>query len=134
LAHTYSIPWSVHKKKGYAGGSIWSTASVDPQTGYAYAGTGNPFNAGREYETTNSIIKMDLDPRRKTFGQIVGSNKGNVDQYFGELEQLYKLNPLCGLGLPATIEHPECLQVDADFGAQPNISEDAHGRTMVGDG
>jgi polyvinyl alcohol dehydrogenase (cytochrome) len=131
LAKGYTIPEAAHKK-GYAGGSIWSTMAIDPKTRYGYIGTGNPFSA-EEYKTTNAIVKIDLHRDRPTFGQIVGSYKGNADHYFGELKAV-EGNPACQAGLPATFEHPECLEVDLDFGAQPNIFRDSKGRLLVGDG
>src|SRR5207248_4341610 len=73
----WSIPardWS----KGYAGGAQWGTASVDPRTGYAYEGTGNPFNYDSEHHNTNAILKLDLDRNRRTFGQVVGVYKGDI--------------------------------------------------------
>jgi outer membrane protein assembly factor BamB len=135
LDRTYTIPpnaWA----RGYGGGGIWSTAAIDPATGYAYYGTGNPFNKTAEYPTTNAIIKLDMDPRRSTFGSIVASYKGEIDQ---RLEVLKKLtgpttckllpeNPIPPLPLPPFVpdlnqlkDSFACLQFDLDFGGSPNL-------------
>jgi polyvinyl alcohol dehydrogenase (cytochrome) len=123
LAHTYTIPrdrW----KKGYAGASMWSTISIDTSTGYGYVGTGNPFDYQKEYKTANAIAKIDMNPHRATFGQVVDSYKGNVDRYFPQ-----QLATCKGAAIPAL----ECGNLDLDFGAAPNIMRTGN-RTLVGDG
>lgn len=122
---TWTIPQNLWDE-GYAGGAIWSTIAVDTQTKYAYVGTGNPFNYDSEHERTNAMIKVDLDRRRSTFGEVVGSYKGDVEEYFPGLDAA-PCEPTTVLGL-------ECLRLDLDFGAQPQIFKDSDGNKIVGIG
>ncbi|HVL80021.1 MAG TPA: PQQ-binding-like beta-propeller repeat protein [Actinomycetota bacterium] len=109
---------------GYAGGGLWSTPAVDPETGHAYFGTGNPYSA-REHPHTNAIIKIDVDRQRSTFGKIVGSYKGIPDLYLANVT--YK--PAC----EQTHLMPHCEPLDIDFGGSANLWKDSRGRTIVGD-
>jgi polyvinyl alcohol dehydrogenase (cytochrome) len=125
----WSIPardWS----HGYAGGAQWGTVSIDPRTGYGYEGTGNPFNYDSEHRNTNAILKLDLDRRRPTFGQIVGSYKGDVESV---VEQGANLVPCSQVDQTpvSTVLGVECVRLDLDFGATPNLVRDATGRTLV---
>jgi len=76
-----------------------------------------------------------LDERRPepTFGEIVGSYKGNVDEYIDQSQlpcvDFNGQNPATypqGLG--------SCSDEDLDFGASPNLFTDASGRKLVGAG
>lgn len=125
IKKTYTIPRSLWKK-GYAGGSIWSTISIDEKTKYGYVGTGNPFNYDSEHKRTNAMLKIDLDRNRGTFGEIVGSYKGDVEEYFPVLSEL-PCDPTTTLGL-------ECVRLDLDFGAQPQIFKTSDGEKVVGIG
>lgn len=110
---------------GYAGGGLWSTPAVDDDAGYAYFGTGNPYSAA-EHVMTNSIIKIDVDPSRPTFGQVVDVYKGNTDLYLEGAD--YK--PAC----EATADlMPFCEPFDIDFGGSPNLWRNDDGQLMVGD-
>src|SRR4051794_24665499 len=125
----WSIPardWS----KGYAGGAQWGTASIDPRTGYAFEGTGNPFNYDSEHRNTNAILKIDLNRRRATFGQIVGAYKGDVES---GVQQGANVVPCSQVDqTPAsTVVGIECVRLDLDFGATPNLVQDDSGRTLV---
>ncbi|MGH2736641.1 MAG: PQQ-binding-like beta-propeller repeat protein [Actinomycetota bacterium] len=117
----------------YAGGAIWATPAIDLETSYAYVGAGNPFRPQKEHKHTNAILKIDLDRRRATFGHIVDSYKGNVDEYF----PVYGDLPCFDIpGNPAPY-YPQgigsCGDIDMDFGASPNLFE-IKGRTYVGEG
>lgn len=119
---------------GYAGGGIWTGPAIDAGAGYAYFGAGNPSSKQMEHRNTNAILKIDLRPGA-TFGQIVASYKGQVDQY--ELPELTK-TPVCTLseGTPLDdfpLDDPACGQLDLDFGATPNLFSDGHGHELVGD-
>jgi polyvinyl alcohol dehydrogenase (cytochrome) len=125
----WSIPpsqWS----QGFAGGAQWGTVAIDPQTQYGFVGTGNPFSEAAEHAHTNAVLKLDLDGRRPTFGQIVASYKGDVEAY---VEGAGEALP-CDQGevvLSATGAPVECGELDLDFGATPNIVQDASGRTVL---
>jgi polyvinyl alcohol dehydrogenase (cytochrome) len=133
LAHTYSIPddaWA--GGTGAAGGAIWSTISVDAATGFGFVGTGNPFNYDNEHPHTNAVLKIDLRRGAPTFGQIVGSYKGDVEEYFPALSE----NTSCDESDPVGffLAGFECGRLDLDFGAAPNIFTDRLGRRLVGIG
>lgn len=129
IRRIYSIPsraWA----KGYAGGAQWGTIAIDPKTGYGYEGTGNPFNYDAEHHNTNAVLKLDLDPRRATFGQIVGSYKGDAEY---AVQQSADVIPCKDIeeSPASTATGVECLRLDLDFGATPNIVKDSAGHTML---
>jgi hypothetical protein len=119
---------------------------VDTNTGYAYVGTGNPFSKAVEHERTNAIVKIDLNRDRSTFGDIVDSYKGEIDQYDPIIRDLAQ--PTCMLApenppippfppfLPPFQELRDsvgCLQQDLDFGAAPNLFPASTGELLVGE-
>jgi outer membrane protein assembly factor BamB len=136
LKRVYSIPQEAFDN-GYAGGGIWTAPAVDEEHGYAYAGTSNPYSKKIEHDNTNAILKFDIDPTRSTFGEVVGSYKGLIEQYDPALREA--VDPVC----EAAGEDPNlqlivgdsapCLQLDLDFGAPPNLFRDSAGRLLVGD-
>jgi outer membrane protein assembly factor BamB len=136
LKRVYSIPQEAFDN-GYAGGGIWTAPAVDEEQGYAYAGTSNPYSKKIEHDNTNAILKIDIDPARSTFGEVVGSYKGLIEQYDPALREA--VDPLC----EAAGEDPNlqlivgdsapCLQLDLDFGSPPNLFRDSTGRLLVGD-
>jgi polyvinyl alcohol dehydrogenase (cytochrome) len=132
---TPTIPQSA-QEEGYAGGGLWSTPAYDPSTQYAYWGAGNPNSKEKQYKTTDAILKIDLSPSRPTFGQIVASYEGNVDQYTQTLEELSH-SPACEAsaneGVPYPLDDPVCGQLDLDFGAAANLFTTAQGEKVVGD-
>jgi polyvinyl alcohol dehydrogenase (cytochrome) len=117
--------------RGYHGGGVWGTPSVDPQTKYLYAGTSNPESKTKESKYDDAIIKLDLDRSRPTFGKIVGSYKGTRDTVTG-----YH-NPVCQtVGDKAWVNggiyggSPACGQLDVDFGVGPTLWRDRTGRLL----
>lgn len=125
LSKDYTIP-DKHFKQGYAGGGVWSTPAVDTATGYAYVGSGNPYST-EEHPRTNSMLKVDVNPARPRFGEIVDHYKGNTDQYF----------PVLGASKPACeasgANIAGCELLDLDFGMSPTLFE-AGGQKLVGNG
>lgn len=118
---------------GDAGGSIWSTISIDPQTKYGYVGTGNPFSYEREHPQTNAVVKIDLDKSRtETFGRIVGSYKGDVEQYAAAGDAALTCDENDALATFAA--GFECGHLDLDFGAAPNLFTAPDGTKLVGAG
>jgi polyvinyl alcohol dehydrogenase (cytochrome) len=132
---TPTIP-PADEAKGYGGGGIWSTPAFDPATGYAYIGAGNPSSRQVEHPHTNAILKIDLDRSRPTFGEIVASYKGNVDQYAQALQAASK-TPVCAASdnpqLQWPLDDPACGQIDLDFGAPANLFTDSSGHQLVGE-
>ncbi len=135
LKVTPTIP-PADQAKGYAGGGLWSTPAYDPATGYAYIGAGNPNSKQLEHPNTNAILKVDVKRGRASFGQIVASYKGNVDQYDDVLQEASH-TPVCAAsdqpGVPYPVDDPACGQLDLDFGAAPNLFHDRQGHLLVGD-
>jgi len=132
---TPTIPQKA-QEEGYSGGGIWSTPAYEPSTKYAYWGTGNPNSKTKQYKTTDAILKIDVNPGRSTFGQIVASYEGNVDQYTETLEQLSH-NPACEVSgsesVPDPLDDPVCGQLDLDFGSAANLFTTASGTKVVGE-
>ncbi|MBK5306600.1 MAG: PQQ-binding-like beta-propeller repeat protein [Frankiaceae bacterium] len=117
--------------KGYHGGGVWGTPTVDAKTKYLYVGTSNPESKNKEHAYDNAILKLDLDRQRPTFGRIVASYKGTPDSVTG-----YD-NPVCqtvggslwynGGTYGAS---PTCGQIDVDFGNGPSLWRNPQGRLM----
>ena len=130
--------WTIHSPDqpadDFAGGGIWSTPAIDTDRKVAYAGTANPFKPQAEHEHTNAVLKFDVDRASPTFGEILDSYKGTIDEYIPAFSDLpcYDFpgnNPPYypqGLG--------SCGDIDLDFGASPNLFTDASGRKLVGAG
>jgi outer membrane protein assembly factor BamB len=130
---TDTIP-PADQDRGYAGGGIWTAPAVDPQSGYAYLGAGNPSSKQMEHRNTNAILKVDLNPGA-SYGQIVAAYKGNVDQY--EASQLTQ-TPVCAASEGTALDEfplddPACGQLDLDFGAAPNLFQDGQGHELIGE-
>ena len=140
LRKTWVIPqeqWT----DGYAGAAIWSTIAIDEATGFGYVGTGNPFNYDAEHERTNAVLKVDLrrtladgETANPTFGDIVDSYKGNVEQYSPEVVEDTRDACEESEELAVFVAGLECGNLDLDFGTQPNIFTDGNGRRLVGAG
>jgi len=117
---------------GYAGAGIWSTPAIDTSGGYAYTGTSNPHNPQMEHPRSDSILKIDLDRDRATFGEIVASYKGVNDTLVpGAADQ-----PVCDTKPDVYYSYSfsvTCLAVDLDFGASPNLFADSAGNLRVGE-
>ncbi len=131
---TPTIP-AAAQAQGYSGGGLWSTPAYDPATKYIYWGAGNPNSKTKQYPTTDAILKIDVDPSRQTtFGQIVASYAGNVDQYTSALQQLSQ-TPACqaSASAPDPLDDPVCGQLDLDFGASANLFTTSNGTKVVGD-
>jgi outer membrane protein assembly factor BamB/plastocyanin len=130
--------WTIHPPKqppdNYAGGTIWSTPAIDPQDKVAFVGAGNPFQQQAEHPHTDAVLKFDINPASPTFGEIIGSYKGQVDTYASALRQL----PCIAIPNNPPPYYPQgvggCGQIDQDFGASPNLFRDASGRELVGAG
>ncbi len=120
--------------QGYSGGGMWSTPAYDPRTNYIYWGSGNPNSKTEQYPTTDAILKIDVDPARATFGQIVAAYQGNVDQYTNVLAELSQ-TPVCAASAnaPDPLDDPACGQLDLDFGASAQLFTTSSGEKVVGD-
>src|SRR5207247_2209542 len=132
LYKTTTVP-GADLAQGYAGGGVWGTPSVDPETGYLYVGTSNPESKTKEHRYDDAIIKLDLNRSHKTFGQIVGSYKGTPDSATGYDNQVCQnLGDAVWLsGVPTPYGgSPLCGQLDVDFGVGPTMWRDSSGRLL----
>src|SRR6185503_10504965 len=59
---------------GDRGGSIVDTPAVDLKRKLVFAGTGNPASPNQN-PRTNSLLKIDANPRHATFGQVLDSHR-----------------------------------------------------------
>ncbi|MDQ3962399.1 MAG: PQQ-binding-like beta-propeller repeat protein [Actinomycetota bacterium] len=133
LKWTPTIPDKAFKNgKGDAGGALWSTIAIDERTRYGYAGTGNPFNYENEHKRTNAILKIDLDRGRPTFGEVLDSYKGDVEEYFPQVGENFSCDENDPIGF--FLAGLECGRLDVDFGASPQIFKLSNGRVVVGEG
>jgi polyvinyl alcohol dehydrogenase (cytochrome) len=130
--------WTIHPphqpEDDFAGGGIWSTASVDAATKTAFVGSANPFKPQDQHAHTNAVLKYDADRTSATFGQIVGSYKGDPDEYIPYASRL----PCYDFPGNTAPSYPQglgsCGDIDLDFGAAPNLFRDGNGRLRVGAG
>ncbi|HEX2240167.1 MAG TPA: PQQ-binding-like beta-propeller repeat protein [Actinomycetota bacterium] len=120
-------------KKGYHGASVWCTAAADLTEKYIYACGGNPHSEGKEARYANSLFKVDADPRRSTFGDIVDHYKGRPDQYVQGAHRQPVCDHLAEETTVAGLWSIGCLMLDLDFGASPNLFRDSFGRLVLGD-
>ena len=130
--------WTIHPPKQpddlFAGAGIWSTPAIDKEDKVAFAGTANPFKPQAEHERANAVVKFDVDRKSPTFGEIMGSYKGDIDEYIPGLSQL----PCYDIpGNPAPY-YPQgigsCGDIDLDFGSSANLFRGPDGRKLVGAG
>ena len=127
--------WTISDKeyrKGYEGASVWCTAAFDPKEKHLYACGGNPHSEGKEARYANSLLKIDGDPRRPTFGDIVDHYKGRPDQYVAGADRQAVCDNFADETTVA-VWSAGCVMLDLDFGASPNLFRDSWGRLMVGD-
>jgi polyvinyl alcohol dehydrogenase (cytochrome) len=118
---------------GFAGAGMWATPVVDPESGYAFNGTAQPYSKKVESEYDNAIVKIDVSPNRDTFGSVVDAYKGNVDQYFPGLDRQPactaagdQITYIAGFSVP-------CVQLDVDFGGSPTMFRNRRGQLLVGE-
>jgi outer membrane protein assembly factor BamB len=126
---------------GFGGTGIWSTAAYDPVTQHLFAGTADSDAHTHQHRYNDALLKIDANPRRATFGSVVGSYAGttehaDLDAVIGEQN-----NPVCGSLSGADVDLPtffdtsasvECLELDFDFGGSPNLYDDAAGHLRIG--
>ena len=128
-------------EQGFGGTGIWSTPAYDPEGRHLYAGTADSDGHTRQHPYNNAILKIDADPRRSTFADVVASYKGISEHADLDAVVGYPNNPACGqvagapdVDLPTffdTSSSVECLELDLDFGASPVLHEVA-GKLRVG--
>jgi polyvinyl alcohol dehydrogenase (cytochrome) len=130
--------WTIHPPQQpddeFAGAGVWSTPAVDAQDKVAFVGTANPFKPQAEHPHANAVVKYDVNRKSKRFGQIIGSYKGNIDEYYPGLSGL----PCYDVPGNAPPYYPQgigsCGDIDLDFGASPNLIRGPNGEKWVGAG
>ncbi|MDQ3933469.1 MAG: PQQ-binding-like beta-propeller repeat protein [Actinomycetota bacterium] len=130
--------WTIHPPNEpddeFAGATIWSTPAIDTEDKVAFAGAGNPFKPQAEHKHANAVLKYDVDRKSKTFGEIVGSYKGTVDEYVPGFSEL----PCFDIPNNYPPYYPQgvgsCGDIDLDFGAAANLFRGPDGRKLVGAG
>jgi outer membrane protein assembly factor BamB/plastocyanin len=134
LRKTYTIHPPLQPDNEFAGAGIWSTPAIDKDKKVAYAGTANPFKPQAEHKHANAVVKFDIDRGSPTFGDIVGSYKGDIDEYVPGLSEL----PCYDFPNNNPPYYPQgigsCGDIDLDFGASPNLFTGPDGRKLVGAG
>lgn len=136
LEITIAVP-EHERAQGYTGAGAWATAAVDEEADTLYVGTADSEGFRKEHRYNNAILKIDFDRKSKDFGRVLDAYKGNPETYADVPAR--DRNPVCNeFGgdpiLPGTSpsSSTECLELDLDFGASPNLFEDAEGRLLVG--
>ena len=127
LVKNHTIPEKDYEA-GYRGGSIINTPAVDLKQKLVFAGTGNPASQ-KQHPRTNSLLKVDADPRSSSFGQILASHRGTSDSY--PVPQDADL-PTCQTELQWPLGRFSCAQFDFNFLASPNLWTSSEGRQMFG--
>ncbi|HUP87403.1 MAG TPA: PQQ-binding-like beta-propeller repeat protein [Acidimicrobiales bacterium] len=127
---------------GFGGTGVWSTAAYDATTQHLYVGTADSDAHTRQHPYNNALLRVDANPTRTTFATVVDSYSGTSEH--ADLDAVIgsEQNPACGLAGDAvgidpptffdTSASPTCLELDLDFGASPNLYDDASGRLRVG--
>ena len=75
-------------KDDFAGAGIWSTPAIDPRRKVAYVGHGQPVPAPGRARARQRGAQVRHRPASRRFGEILGSYKGNVDEYFPGLSEM----------------------------------------------
>ena len=79
LVKTHNIP-KKDFKAGYRGGSTINTPAIDLKKMLVFAGTGNPASE-KQHPITNSLLKINANPKSKKFGKILAHHRGTSDSY-----------------------------------------------------
>jgi outer membrane protein assembly factor BamB len=114
---------------GMEGAGFWSQPTYDPEDRYVYFGTANQRSIAPENPTSNALLKIDADPGRDTFGQIVDyfREASNPNVNYPGFEQL------CGPSSPlrVALEAVICTN-DDDWPSSAVIYRDSNGRKFIG--
>jgi outer membrane protein assembly factor BamB/plastocyanin len=127
LVKTHNIPKKDYDA-GYRGASTINTPAVDLKKMLVYAGTGNPASA-KQHPITNSLLKINANPKSKKFGKILAHFRGTSDSYpFPEDVD----SPTCQSDLQWPAGRFSCAQFDFNFLASPNLWTNSEGRQLFG--
>jgi plastocyanin len=93
-----------------------------------FAGTGNPASQ-EQHPITNSLLKIDADPKSKKFGEILASHRGTSDSYPAPQDVD---SPTCQSDIQWPVGRFSCAQFDFNFLASGNLWTNSEGRQMFG--
>jgi len=114
--------------QGMEGAGFWSHPSYDPEDKYIYFGTANVRSIAPENPYANALLKIDADPIRDTYGEIVESFHNlpisHLHDYPGGQE-------LCGPSPASLAVSLVCID-DDDFPSTAVIYRDSDGRKLLG--
>jgi plastocyanin/outer membrane protein assembly factor BamB len=127
LVKTHNIPAEDYEA-GYRGASTINTPAVDVKKMLVFAGTGNPASQ-KQHPITNSLLKIDANPKSKQFGKILASARGTSDSYPAPTDIE---SPICQSEEQWPIGRFSCAQFDFNFLASPNLWTNSEGRQMFG--
>jgi outer membrane protein assembly factor BamB/plastocyanin len=127
LVKTHTIP-KKDFKEGYRGGSTINTPAVDVKQMRVFAGTGNPASE-KQHPRTNSLLKINANPKSRKFGRILASFRGTSDSYPAPEDVD---SPTCQSDVQWPVGRFSCAQFDFNFLASPNLWTNSEGRQMLG--
>ena len=129
--------WTIHPPRrpddDFAGAGIWGTPAIDRRRDVAYVGTANPYVPKAAHPHAGSVLKLDVDPRSRRFGEILDFGEGTPEEYLELLEDTPCID-FPGNVPPYPTGLGSCSDLDLDFGASPNLFRDGAGRLVVGAG
>ena len=79
---------------------------------------------------TDALLKIDVDPKSKTFGEVLASHRGTSDSYPAPQDVD---SPTCQTDLQWPVGRFTCAQLDYNFLASPNLFGDGKGRRLLGE-
>ena len=128
LTRGHTIP-DADYAAGDRGGSIVDTPAVDLDRKLVFAGTGNPASL-HQNPRTDAILKIDVDPRSATFGQVLAFHRGTSDSYPAPQDVD---SPTCQTELQWPIGRFTCAQLDYNFLSSPSLYTAGDGRRLLGE-
>jgi outer membrane protein assembly factor BamB len=111
--------------RGMEGSGFWSQPTYDPEDRYIYYGTANIRSINPENPFGNALLKIDADPNRATFGDIVGHFRDGTLNDYGNYPVL---STVCAGPFVISVA---CID-DDDWPSSAVIYRDSSGRKLLG--
>src|SRR3954447_20574204 len=115
--------------KGDRGGSLIDTPAIALERKLVFAGTGNPASP-HQNPRTDALLKIDVNRKSATFGQVLGFHRGTSDSYPAPQDVD---SPVCQTELQWPIGRFTCAQLDYNFLSSPNLYTASDGRRFLGE-
>lgn len=129
--------WTIHPPgrpdDDFAGAGIWGTPAIDTRARVAYIGTANPYVPAAAHPHAGAVLKLDVDPRSRRFGEILAFGEGTPEEYLEAFSEMPCID-FPGNVPPYPTGLGSCADLDLDFGASPNLYTGPDGRKLVGAG